>query len=390
MAEADPFAPEAFKLPPQEVRRFLREKGIKPSFSWRDVWLDEHAFSFTVAKSTGYDILADVKGALERAIDERQDFEQFRAGLEPLLKAKGWWGKAEQIDPLTGEKKLVQLGSVRRLKTIYWANVESAYAAGEWERIYRTRRVLPYLEYLISTASHKRPEHLAQVGVVLPVDDPFWDYWYPPSDWGCQCRVRQLSEHEAKTRPQFGQAPEDFGSRDFTNKRTGEVKRVPNGVSPDWANNPGKARGRNLANFIAGKLDAMDEDMRRAASADLTGSSLFRLMVDGGFKFDAASTEPAMIARGDIALPAASLPKDMAKALGANAKTVRLSVRDATRIGAAGEQGLDYALVQRILDAGHVADGVITATIDGVTWTLALRVEKDGSAVYVDDLTKEK
>lgn len=382
MAEADPFAPEAFATPPQEVLRYLREKGLKPSFSWRDVWLDEHAFSFTVAKSAGYDILADVKGALQKAIEERQDFDEFRAGLEPMLKSKGWWGRARATDPATGEEKIVTLGSPGRLRVIYWANVQSAYAAGEWERIWRTRRVLPYLEYLISTAREKRPEHLAQVGVVLPVEHEFWNKWYPPSDWGCLCRVRQLSEWAAKARPGWGRAPADFGMRDFVNQRTGEVKRVPVGVSPDWANNPGKARGRNLADFIAGKLDAMDDDARRIASADLVGSHLFRLIAERGFSFDAASTEPAMIARGDIALPAASLPADKAAQLGARPTTVRLSVRDAAKI-----EGFDYTLAQRILDQGVLRDGAVTATIDGVTWTLALRVE-EGRAVYIDRVSK--
>ena len=133
--------------------------------------LDEHAHAFTVAKSAGFDVLRDIHEALAKAIEERQDFSEFQKGLEPLLRAKGWWGKAPAIDPLTGKEKLVQLGSPRRLKTIYWANVNTAYAAGEWERTWRTRRVLPYLEYLISTAEHKRLEHLAWVGTVLPVED---------------------------------------------------------------------------------------------------------------------------------------------------------------------------------------------------------------------------
>ncbi|MBY6244196.1 phage minor head protein, partial [Methylosinus sp. Sm6] len=201
------------------------------------------------------DILGDVRGALLQAIEGRRDFDEFRKGLEPLLKEKGWWGKAQQIDPLTGKPVEVQLGSARRLRTIYWANVNTAYAAGEWERTWRTRRVLPYVEYLISTALHKREEHLEWVGTILEVEDPWWDTHWPPNGWGCLCRTAQLSEDEAQGRPHFGKPPPDFGMAVFVNKRTGEISRVPIGIDPGWNNNPGKFRMRMAADLIAGKLD---------------------------------------------------------------------------------------------------------------------------------------
>ena len=54
---ADPFSPEELKKPPAEVLRFFKEKGLKESFSWQDMMLDEHAHAFTVAKSAGFDVL---------------------------------------------------------------------------------------------------------------------------------------------------------------------------------------------------------------------------------------------------------------------------------------------------------------------------------------------
>jgi hypothetical protein len=388
MADADPFAPEQFKKPPAEVLRYFKEKGLKETFSWQDMMLDEHAHAFTVAKSAGFDVLKDINAAVAKAIEERQDFADFQKGLEPLLKAKGWWGKARQVDPLTGKEIEVQLGSPRRLATIYWANVNTAYAAGEWERTWRTRRVLPYLEYLISTAVHKRPEHLAWVGTVLPVEDEWWDTHYPPNGWYCQCRVRQLSASAARARPRFGETPEDFGERDFVNKRTGEVTRVPNGIDAGWNHNPGKFRMRTAADLLAGKIDAMDEEARRIAVADLTGSKLFDHISTGGFSFDPKSSDPAMVARGEIALPFAEIPAPIGAKLGAAATTVRLSVKDAQAIAAEHDGGVDYALVQRILDAGAVKGGAVRTLIDGVEWTLALRVERDGGAVYVEGLSR--
>ena len=154
---------------------------------------------------------------------------------------------------------------------------------------------MPYLEYLISTAEHKRLEHLAWVGTVLPVEHEWWDTHYPPNGWNCQCRVRQLSAHEAKTRPRYGDTPEDFGARDFANWRTGEVTRVPNGIDAGWNNNPGKFRMRTAADLLVGKIDQMDPEARRIAVADLTGSKLFEHIAKGGFDFDPKSNDPAMV-----------------------------------------------------------------------------------------------
>jgi hypothetical protein len=387
MAEAK--ASDLFKKPPEEVLRYFDAKGVKPSFDWRDVGFEEHAQAFTVAKSTGYDILGDVKAAVSKAIHERQDFDVFRKELEPILRAKGWWGKKEEIDPLTGEKKMVQLGSVRRLKTIYWANVNSAYAAGEWERIQSAKRVLPFLEYLISTAVHKRMEHLAWVGTILPVDHEWWDTHYPPSAWLCQCRVRQISDAEAARRGYDAdnpEEPESFGVQDYVNKRTGEVSRVPVGIDPGWANNPGKTRMTTAADFLVGKLDAMDDDMRRIAVTDLSHSWLMRMIQSGEIKYDLNSADAANLARGQIAVPFAALAAGTVKDLGLSSGVVSLSVRGAGEIGATTKA---YGEVQRMIETGAFSRDGDRITLTGPGWRATIRVE-EGGGLYLEALDRGK
>lgn len=381
----DAFASDVFGKPPAEVLRFFDSKGIKESFHWQDFGFEEHAHAFTVAKSTGYDILGDIKGAVSQALHERQDFDDFRRGLEPLLRQKGWWGKATERDPLSGEEKEVQLGSARRLKTIYWANVNTAYAAGEWERIDRTKDDLPFLQYLISIAVHKRLEHLAWVGTILLVVDVWWETHYPPSAWLCQCRVRQLSVGQAR---RFGynfenpERPESFGVQDFVNKRTGEVTRVPVGVDPGWATNPGKTRMKTAADFLVGKIDSMDANMRRIAVEDLAGSWLMKRIQSGEIPYDRESSDPANINRGKIMAPIAALPAALADAIGAKSLTVRLSVADATKqiqkkrnsyLTAA-----SYQIVQGLLDTGEIVqekatEFVAQGKVNGKFWYAAFR-----------------
>jgi hypothetical protein len=392
MAGAEPS--DLFKKPPAEVLRYFDSKGVKPSFDWRDFSFEEHAHAFTVAKSTGYDILGDVKAALSKAIHERQDFEVFRRELEPVLRSKGWWGKKVERDPLTGKDKEVQLGSVRRLKTIYWANVNTAYAAGEWERIQRSKNVLPFLEYLISTAVHKRMEHLAWVGTVLPVDDEWWLTHYPPSAWMCQCRVRQISLAEAIRRgydPENPQRPESFGVQDYENTRTGEVTKVPVGIDPGWNTNPGATRMQTAADFLSGKIDAMDEDMRRIAVEDIAGSWLMKRIQAGEIPFVAGDLDPANVARGQIDAPLALLPVELRGALKVETTIVRFSVATATKQMANAERlhftPKDYEKVQRLLDRGEIIlqdDNIVAqGKVDGQYWYAAFKRTKSGKAVFL-------
>ena len=37
----------------------------------------------------------------------------------------------------------------------------------------------------------KREEHLALVGTIRPIEDPWWDTHMPPSAWNCKCSVRK-------------------------------------------------------------------------------------------------------------------------------------------------------------------------------------------------------
>ncbi|ADZ72411.1 phage minor head protein [Polymorphum gilvum] len=293
--------PEQALTASPEVIRYFRGKGSRPTFDWRDIAPVEHAYAFTVAKTAGFDVLDDLRAAVEDAIVNRVPFETFRERLTPTLQAKGWWGKRFAQDPADGATKLVQLGSPRRLHTIYWANIRTAHAAGEWERSQRTKRFLPYLVYTLSLAERRRPEHRAWVGIVLPVDDPFWDTHYPPNGWGCKCGVRQISRREAE---RLGYDPQAGGPqivmRPWRNKRTGQTVRVPVGIDPGWDTNPGKTRGRNVAELLSGRLGDLPTSARRAAIADFTASPAFKVFVQDAIEtgLHHAARAPALRTRG--------------------------------------------------------------------------------------------
>src|SRR5262245_26824091 len=111
--------------PQAAIATLNRRTDVKrPTFSWLDVWQAVHSQQFTVAKSAGHDILNDIADAIDAALKEGTTLETFQDRLEPILREKGWWGKGPALDPATGlTVPDAQLGSPRRLKTIYDVNL---------------------------------------------------------------------------------------------------------------------------------------------------------------------------------------------------------------------------------------------------------------------------
>ena len=255
-----------FKQAPKEVTRYFEQKGNRPSFDWRDIAPLEHALDFTVAKTAGFDVLADLRKATDEAIRNQMSFEEFRANIEPTLRKKGWWGRKIGEDPRDGTPMMVQLGSLRRLRTIHWANVTTARAAGEWERIQRTKKFLPFLRYTISSSERRRPQHQSWVGTILPVDHEWWATHYPPNGWMCKCGIRQITRRQAKIDAYDPDEPAPVvNSKPWINKRTGESFMVPDGIDPGWQTNPGINRMRTIMRSFGQRLQEMPGNQARQA-----------------------------------------------------------------------------------------------------------------------------
>ncbi|WP_339696071.1 phage minor head protein [Celeribacter baekdonensis] len=231
-------------LPHREAIEYFRSKGFAPQlqrFSHLDLWREEHARNFVVAKGMRDDVLVLIREELDKALSEGRTLSQFQADLEPALQKAGWWGKSVMTDPLTGELQDVQLGSVRRLRTIYDTNMRTAHAAGHWARIQRTKKAFPYLQYIQVERPSKRHDHERFHDKIWRVDDPIWQRIYPPNGYFCGCHVVQRTEGWMKRHNRQLSPAIDLDEQPWTNKRTGEVFDVPRGVHPGFDANPGAA-----------------------------------------------------------------------------------------------------------------------------------------------------
>jgi len=235
-------------LPPEEAIAFFRQKGYRTSFSYLDMMHRAHSEAFTVAGVARLDVLEDIRAAVAEGLEKGTTLADFRKEMKRRLSAKGWWEPKEVSDDATGEVKTVDLTTSKRLRTIFNTNMRTAYAAGQWTRIQRTKEALPYLVYRATDKGERnRPLHRKWGGldgglpVCLPVDHPWWKTHFPPSDWNCGCHVLQMTEGMLKRRgwKVWDEPPDDGPPRIFVNRRTGERSQVPAGVDPSFAYNPG-------------------------------------------------------------------------------------------------------------------------------------------------------
>lgn len=155
--------------------------GVKTK-QWRDIWRDEHARAFMVAGAARDDLVNDLFIAVDKALADGTTLATFRADFDGIVKTHGW---------------VYNGGKNWRSRLIYETNLRQARAAGRWKQFMDNKQRRPFLQYQHHPSPNERPEHKAWHGLILPVDDPFWDSHYPMNGWGCKCTVRSITAEQA-------------------------------------------------------------------------------------------------------------------------------------------------------------------------------------------------
>lgn len=389
MADAPrPEPRRGFPTPP-EILRYFREKRLAPNFSWLDVFGQEHARAFTVAKAVETELLGAFQSSIDGALERGEGLATWKKAIEKELRDLGWWRPREVKDPqLRDRSRTVDFSQPRRLKTIFWSNMNSARAAGQWDRIQRTKKALPFILYVRTSASDPRPEHLRWAGIILPADDPFWRTHFPPNGWGCKCTVRQITRRERDSLLERGEqrfpgpegedrivtyrdtAPDDGPPIAFRNRRTGAIAEIPAGIDPGWHTNPGLARAETLTDKLAETLDAAGEETARAQIRKILSSSDLDVLA----KLPERARLPVAVAT------------ELAEELGAQSGVVSLSNDTLVRKVAKHGVGLEAAAhVQTLIDEGEPVEDrsrasvrSIVGKIGGSLWRLALGLSAEG------------
>lgn len=360
-------------LPDAAAIRALKARGatLLESWDWRDIGAEVHKQAFTVAKSAGFDILGDIHSSLEEALANGETFATWKKRIRPTLAEKGWWGRKELADPLTGEIREVQLGSTRRLQIIYDTNMRVSHAQGRWARTERLAERRPYLRYVATLDERTRASHRTWHGTVLRWDDPWWDTHYPLNGWRCRCSTMQLSDADLK---RYGFTPNDTPpsngpGRVWTNPRTGETQVVPPGIDPGWGHNPGKMPG-----FVIDPAKYDLPGLGHAAAEAAVQSPEFAALVGG-------------TRRG--AMPVGYVERDLAERLGSQVRRVDLSAETMAkqRANHAELRLAEYQLLPQAIRSGTIiqqGDLKVAFFHEGDRWYKAVvKATEKGEALYM-------
>lgn len=359
-----PEAAAVFRRPFDEQVAFFRGKlgNLVPTAKWDDIQKSAHDRAFMVAGAQKADLLSDLAAAVDKAIADGETLDAFRARFLEIVRRHGWAGWTGDDRKTPDDKG--GAGVAWRTRVIYQTNLATSYAAGRLAQLkeagYR------YWVYKHSdSVAHPRPQHLAWNGLTLPADHPFWQTHYPPSGWGCRCRVVGANGAEGAKllggNPDYNAPPEGW---DAIDPKTGE----PVGIDNGWGYMPGGTVA-DTVRALKDKLDRLPPEPSIAAIQDWLKSETFA----------------RWFASPQGSFPLARIPDADAQALGAKdgVRVASLSAESAIKQAQAHPEltADEYAAAQ------SVVDGATQKAFDGKS-AIYIRELPDGGHVLVVKVTQ--
>ncbi|WP_306603911.1 phage minor head protein [Azonexus sp.] len=235
-----------FGTPFSEQLDFFRQKLNLPSERWDDIKQAAHDRAFIVAGAMKADLLADLRGAVDKAIGEGRGLDAFRKDFKAIVAKHGWTG-------WTGEG--TKAGEAWRTRVIWETNMATSYAAGRYRQLTDPEflTLYPYWRYRHADwVANPRMQHVSWNNLTLPHYHLFWKSHFPPNGWGCHCWVTPVSAAEYAKAQAAGQTEPPAGW-----DQRGDTGQLP-GIAPGFDYAPGASIKKPLTDFISEKLIKLD------------------------------------------------------------------------------------------------------------------------------------
>ncbi len=247
-----------FNAPFAEQLDFFRRKLNLPTEVWDDIERAAHDRAFIVAGAQGGDLLYDLRGAVDKAIEQGTGLEQFRKDFKQIVAQHGWTG-------WTGEG--TKGGEAWRTKVIYQTNMATSYSAGRWKQLTNPEllKAMPYWQYHhMDGLLYPRPLHESWDGLVLHWTHPFWKTHFPINGWGCHCWVTAVTKEKYMLAIANGKGhpPEGW---DAIDPKTGAQVGIDKGF--DYA--PGAGVDTPLRQVVQDKMITYPPAITKALSHDV-------------------------------------------------------------------------------------------------------------------------
>lgn len=139
--------------------------------------------AFKVSGLANLDVVQDVFDAIDDAIENGTDFEEFKDAVADAVES-AWHGDVENPG--------------WRLETVFRTNTQRAYGEGRYRQAREVTEDRPYWQFdaVLDDATTEVCEDCQST--LLPADDPWWDEHLPPLHFNCRSTFITLTEDQAR------------------------------------------------------------------------------------------------------------------------------------------------------------------------------------------------
>lgn len=169
--------PETLEATSEQLKQAMRE-GY--ALSWNDVTID----------TPDYQMLSHLENNVYQ-FSAAKNYQQMRELTDALVDEQGNPRSFSDLQQVA--RHIDTQYNVDWLATERATAISSAMTARDWQGYQDTKTVMPTLRYVTAGDKRVRHEHAALDGVQRPVDDPFWDTYYPPNGFCCRCTTTQTA-----------------------------------------------------------------------------------------------------------------------------------------------------------------------------------------------------
>lgn len=147
-------------------------------------------FTKTFSSAADYQMTKDLSAALVDANGKQRSFNDFKAEADKIGKTY----------------------NSTRLQVEYNHAVATSQMASNWVGYQQNKDVAPNLKYQTVGDDRVRQAHRALNGIIKPIDDGFWDTYYPPNDWGCRCDAEAVDSQPSAIKKALPTIPKMFAT----------------------------------------------------------------------------------------------------------------------------------------------------------------------------------
>lgn len=157
----------------EAIRSFRNKSEVLTKEEFLSLSRRNRARAFTVARQTERQILEDLRGAVQRSLEQGKSYREWLDETDAIVKERGWEG----LEPWHS-------------RVVYQQNVDMAATVGRFDQ--SRAAGVQYWRYLPSESDNPRAEHQQYYGRVYRMGDgPM-----PPLDFGCRCGWEPVFEEE--------------------------------------------------------------------------------------------------------------------------------------------------------------------------------------------------